>query len=396
MRLKNAYKDRDSCIEFLRGEVLDKETMDELENDDRTRSHQRLEESEAVMKQLRQVKMNVSALRQIIESRGTGADYVDKLRRAMDAAENEVYVAREAHRERLEMISAEERTISRELGDVERMIQSWMNASTRPQSAQEGRGRGASRERPDELMTIGSRVETAFQPTELPPEVCVSDRLKPCPAIGRLLRRACGNPHTTLPHTPTHPRTHTQPYAAPLVARRFLTLHAAPPQVLAVERILREEGGVTGGWDERDHERFLRYRTQHPGQPRAYILKTAGPRRQSGAAPRRGLWARLAARAPSRKARTRAFSAPVRVRTLPKTGPPGPRTERGRRAGYGAGRGAAAQGTCRGTTRRRWRRTSGSAIGCGSSGIWKRSLPSTGRIRCGRSRCCSSAAWASS
>ena len=46
-----------------------------------------------------------------------------------------------------------------------------------------------------------------------------------------------------------------------------------------MERILREEGGVTGGWDERDHERFLRYRTQHPGQPRVYISKTAGPPR---------------------------------------------------------------------------------------------------------------------
>ena len=48
-----------------------------------------------------------------------------------------------------------------------------------------------------------------------------------------------------------------------------------PPEVLAVERMLQEEGGTTGGWDERDHERFLRYRTQHRGRPDIYIAKTA-------------------------------------------------------------------------------------------------------------------------
>lgn len=48
-----------------------------------------------------------------------------------------------------------------------------------------------------------------------------------------------------------------------------------PAEVLAVERMLQEEGGTTGGWDERDHERFLRYRTQHRGRPDIYIAKTA-------------------------------------------------------------------------------------------------------------------------
>lgn len=179
MRLKSALKDRDAVLDTLRTEVLDKDTFDEIEGEDRNHARQRSEESEAVMKQLRQVKSNVSALRQLIESRGAGADYVDKLRRAMDAAENEVYVAREAQKERMDIICAEERKISRELTDVEKMIQAWMNESTRPQSAQDGTrgrsaGRGASRERPDEAVTISSRVETAFQPTELPPEVRVN------------------------------------------------------------------------------------------------------------------------------------------------------------------------------------------------------------------------------
>ncbi|KAJ1489089.1 hypothetical protein T484DRAFT_1781122 [Baffinella frigidus] len=48
-----------------------------------------------------------------------------------------------------------------------------------------------------------------------------------------------------------------------------------PPEVLAVERLLAEEGGVTGGWDMRDHDRFLRYRTQFKGQRQVYCEKTA-------------------------------------------------------------------------------------------------------------------------
>ncbi len=129
------------------------------------------------MKQLRQVKSNVSNLRQLIESRGNGADYVEKLRRAMDAAENEVYRARENNRERMDLVCTEERAISRELLDMERMIESWVAESTRPKSANEpsrrrgSTARGTSGERGDELAAVGSRVETAFQPTELPPQV---------------------------------------------------------------------------------------------------------------------------------------------------------------------------------------------------------------------------------
>lgn len=48
-----------------------------------------------------------------------------------------------------------------------------------------------------------------------------------------------------------------------------------PPEVLAVERILHEEGGSTGGWADPDHERFLRHRTQNRGRPDVYIAKTA-------------------------------------------------------------------------------------------------------------------------
>ena len=48
-----------------------------------------------------------------------------------------------------------------------------------------------------------------------------------------------------------------------------------PPEVVAVDRILKEEGGSTGGWDDADHERFLRYRTQFKGLPHIYCAKTA-------------------------------------------------------------------------------------------------------------------------
>ena len=48
-----------------------------------------------------------------------------------------------------------------------------------------------------------------------------------------------------------------------------------PPEVVAVDRILKEEGGSTGGWSDGDHERFLRYRTQYRGQPHVYCVKTA-------------------------------------------------------------------------------------------------------------------------
>lgn len=45
--------------------------------------------------QLDQVKQNVSSLRDMIESRGTGQEYVDTLRSTMDTVENEIYVVRQ-------------------------------------------------------------------------------------------------------------------------------------------------------------------------------------------------------------------------------------------------------------------------------------------------------------
>jgi hypothetical protein len=315
MRLKSAVKDRDTVLDTLRSDVLDKDTIEEIESEERNRARQRSEESEAVMRQLRQVKSNVSTLRQLIESRGTGADYVDKLRRAMDAAENEVYVAREAHKERMDIICSEERVISKELMDVEKLVQNWINESTRPQSAKEGArgrsaGRGASRERPDEIAIINSRVETAFQPTELPPEVRtepIFGRSKRTELVFLFLSLAPSFPHSLAsslsPYCHLFSRSLT-PFLAPLLApsltylcssgwpnsscpfpslaRVGSAMSMARPraQVLAVEKILREEGGVTGGWDERDHERFLRYRTQHPGQLRVYVMKTAGTERE--------------------------------------------------------------------------------------------------------------------
>ena len=131
-------------------------------------------------------------------------------------------MCRESNRERLDAIGAAERAITKELVDLEKVFESWVNGEPgRPRSA-----KGPTRQRSDEdeddpgevafaEHVVTSRVETMFHAKELPPEV------------------------------------------------------------LAVERILREEGGTTGGWEERDHERFLRYRTQHRGQPHVYIQKTS-------------------------------------------------------------------------------------------------------------------------
>jgi len=65
--------------------------------------------------------------------------------------------------------------------------------------------------------------------------------------------------------------------SSPIVSKIGTMLQSPqlPPEVLAVERLLAEEGGATGGWDTRDHDRFLRYRTQHKGQREVYCAKTA-------------------------------------------------------------------------------------------------------------------------
>ena len=94
VRLKMAQKDRDSAIHALRGELAEKDIFEELDNEERTLARQRAEEGEILLNQLRRVKANVSGLRQMIESRGTGAEYVERLRNVMDDTENEVYVAR--------------------------------------------------------------------------------------------------------------------------------------------------------------------------------------------------------------------------------------------------------------------------------------------------------------
>jgi hypothetical protein len=171
-------KERDAALETLRGELHEKDALDELEKEEHERSHYRAKEEEVITKQLHQVKANVANLRRLIESRGSGAEYVERLRRAMDVAENEVYAAREAHRERLDLVCSAERVISRELMDLEQMIESWTSSgpALRPQSAK-GESRRHRRTSEDSgggddgPNTAISRVETAFQPTELPPEV---------------------------------------------------------------------------------------------------------------------------------------------------------------------------------------------------------------------------------
>lgn len=53
------------------------------------------EQAAILFAQLDQVKQNVSSLRDMIESRGTGQEYVDTLRSTMDTVENEIYVVRQ-------------------------------------------------------------------------------------------------------------------------------------------------------------------------------------------------------------------------------------------------------------------------------------------------------------
>jgi hypothetical protein len=60
-----------------------------------TADTRRLWQAAILFAQLDQVKQNVASLRDMIESRGTGQEYVDSLRNTMDTVENEIYVVRQ-------------------------------------------------------------------------------------------------------------------------------------------------------------------------------------------------------------------------------------------------------------------------------------------------------------
>eukprot|EP00802_Teleaulax_amphioxeia_P011061 Tamp_11091.p1 GENE.Tamp_11091~~Tamp_11091.p1 ORF type:complete len:511 (-),score=143.10 Tamp_11091:426-1760(-) len=178
-------------------------------------SAQRKEEAAILFAQLKQVRENVSSLRELIESRGTGQEYVDSLRNTMDTVENDIFVVRQGHHAKFEALSAEEQQLNAAVAAVEAEINEWLSSSE-----ETGKSRPA---------TAGARPSTA-----------ASDAHQARSKIASMIQ---------------------QPQL--------------PPEVVAVDRILREEGGSTGGWDDVDHERFLRYRTQFKGQPHIYCAKTA-------------------------------------------------------------------------------------------------------------------------
>ncbi|EKX37378.1 hypothetical protein GUITHDRAFT_116491 [Guillardia theta CCMP2712] len=210
-RSKAAHKHRDASLNNMRGE-LGKEVT-EAEEHQRKLASQRKEEAALLMGQLSQVRQNVDSLRSMIQARGRGPEYIERLRGTMDSIENEIYLVRNQEQEHLEFLTSEEKTLNAELAALERSIQEWATSDgdnrVRPSTA------GASLSSKQEAMPVQSK-------------------------IGRMLSQ-------------------------PLL----------PPEVVAVDRILKEEGGSTGGWDDADHERFLRYRTQFKGQPHIYCAKTA-------------------------------------------------------------------------------------------------------------------------
>ncbi|XP_069136693.1 LOW QUALITY PROTEIN: coiled-coil domain-containing protein 112-like [Argopecten irradians] len=53
---------------------------------------------------------------------------------------------------------------------------------------------------------------------------------------------------------------------APLASARDITKDL-PPEVAAFEKFLEQTGGVRGGWDEYDHQTFLKFRHRNKGRP---------------------------------------------------------------------------------------------------------------------------------
>eukprot|EP00277_Geminigera_cryophila_P009580 CAMPEP_0179406676 /NCGR_PEP_ID=MMETSP0799-20121207/1036_1 /TAXON_ID=46947 /ORGANISM="Geminigera cryophila, Strain CCMP2564" /LENGTH=462 /DNA_ID=CAMNT_0021177785 /DNA_START=72 /DNA_END=1461 /DNA_ORIENTATION=+ len=164
------------------------------------------------------VKSNIASLRDMIESRGTGQEYVDSLRNTMDTVENDIFSVRQGHHSKVEALSAEEQQLTDAVAAIEAEIVDWLSFDDT----------AASKQRP---ATAGTR-----------------------------------------PSTSTHQNgaVQTRSKVAAMINQPQL-----PPEVVAVDRILKEHGGSTGGWDDTDHERFLRYRTQFKGQPHVFCAKTA-------------------------------------------------------------------------------------------------------------------------
>jgi len=211
-RSKTAHKNAGMSLLAMRPDLQQEVT--EAEEQQRKMSEQRKEEAAILLAQLNQVRENVSSLRELIESRGTGQGYVDKLRSTMDTAENEIFVVRQGHHAKFEALSAEEKELNAAVAAVEEEINEWLSSEE----------------------TVKARPATA----RTRPATASSDAHQVRSKIADMLQ-----------------------------------VPQLPPEVVAVDRILKEEGGSTGGWDDVDHERFLRYRTQFKGQPHIYCAKTA-------------------------------------------------------------------------------------------------------------------------
>ena len=197
----------------------DNAEVPDAEESARKMSLSRKDEAAVLFAQLQAVKENVASLRSLIESRGTGPEYVDSLRNTMDSVENEIYSVRQGHHMAFVALSSEEEQLNRAVASMEAEIVQWLSSDAEGASSK-GAGRPA---------TASARLGTSGAQ-----------------------------------YTPGKSKV------AAMISQPQL-----PPEVVAVDRILREEGGSTGGWDDGDHERFLRYRTMFKGQPHVYCAKTA-------------------------------------------------------------------------------------------------------------------------
>lgn len=62
------------------------------------------------------------------------------------------------------------------------------------------------------------------------------------------------------------PAVTKKPQQKPLASARDITKDL-PPEVAQFEKFLEQTGGVRGGWDEYDHQTFLKFRLRHNGKP---------------------------------------------------------------------------------------------------------------------------------
>ena len=106
----------------------DNAEVPDAEESARKMSLSRKDEAAVLFAQLQAVKENVASLRSLIESRGTGPEYVDSLRNTMDSVENEIYSVRQGHHMAFVALSSEEEQLNRAVASMEAEIVQWLSS----------------------------------------------------------------------------------------------------------------------------------------------------------------------------------------------------------------------------------------------------------------------------